>query len=138
VLFEEFLAAEIAVGRFKPALKPISAKALVHGHCHQKAFAVMDAVEKVLRQVPGLEVEVIESSCCGMAGHFGYQRETADVSLAMGELSLFPAVRKADADTIVVADGTSCRQQIAHGAGRQSVHVARVLAQSMGQSSPLL
>ncbi len=130
-LFEEFLAREIDAGRFTAKLGSIAAKALLHGHCHQKSFAVMGAVEKVLKRVPGLAVETVESSCCGMAGAFGYQSETIETSLAMGELSLLPAVRKADADTIVVADGTSCRQQIEHGAKRNAVHVARVLAQSM-------
>src|SRR5882762_4944540 len=111
-LFEEFLAREIDAGRFNPALAPIGANALLHGHCHQKAFDVMGPVQKVLARVPGLKVELIESSCCGMAGAFGYQKETIDVSLKMAELSLLPAVRKANADTILVADGTSCRHQI--------------------------
>ncbi|WP_164125643.1 heterodisulfide reductase-related iron-sulfur binding cluster, partial [Stenotrophomonas maltophilia] len=81
------------------------------------------AVEGTLRLVPGLAVETVESSCCGMAGAFGYHRDTIDVSLAMAELSLLPAVRKAGADAIIVADGTSCRHQIADGAGRQAIHV---------------
>jgi FAD/FMN-containing dehydrogenase/Fe-S oxidoreductase len=134
-LFEEFLAAESEAGRFAPKLSPVAGKALLHGHCHQKSFDAMGAVEKVLRLIPGLETSTVESSCCGMAGAFGYQKETFDISLKMGELSLLPAVRKAGAETIVVADGTSCRQQIAHGAGREAVHVARVLAKSMLESS---
>jgi Fe-S oxidoreductase len=85
-------------------------------------------VEEALRLIPGLQLEKIESSCCGMAGAFGYQAETADVSLAMGELSLLPAVRAAGADTVVVADGTSCRHQIADGTMREAVHVASLLA----------
>jgi Fe-S oxidoreductase len=91
----------------------------------------MSAVEEVLKLIPGLEVETVESSCCGMAGGFGYGADTIDASLAMGELSLLPAVRKAGPGTIVVADGTSCRQQIRDGAGREAVHVARVLAKSI-------
>ena len=87
----------------------------------------MGAVESALRLVPELAVETIESSCCGMAGSFGYHAETIDVSLAMGELSLLPAVRKAPADAIIVADGTSCRHQIQDGTGRGAIHVARVL-----------
>jgi Fe-S oxidoreductase len=87
----------------------------------------MGAVESVLWAVPGLEVEVVESSCCGMAGAFGYDPKTIDVSFAMGELSLFPALRKAAPDDIVVADGTSCRHQIHDGVGREAMHVARVL-----------
>jgi Fe-S oxidoreductase len=85
-------------------------------------------VQQALKLVPGLEVEMVESSCCGMAGSFGYGSDTVGVSLAMGELTLLPAVRKADADTIIVADGTSCREQIAHGTNREALHVARVLA----------
>ena len=110
--FEEFLAREAEAGRFAPNLGEIGARALVHGHCHQKSFDVMSDVERVLRLIPGLDVETVESSCCGMAGSFGYGADTIDVSRAMGELSLLPAVRKADADSIIVADGTSCRQQI--------------------------
>jgi Fe-S oxidoreductase len=130
-LFEEFLAQEIEAGRFAPALAPVAANALLHGHCHQKSFDVMGPVQKVLARVPGLKVNLVESSCCGMAGAFGYQKETIDVSLAMAELSLLPAVRKADGDTIIVADGTSCRHQIKDGAGRAAIHVAAVLAKSM-------
>jgi Fe-S oxidoreductase len=131
VLFEEFLAREAEAGRLRLALRPVARQALLHGHCHQKAFGAMGAVEAALKLVPGLHVETVESSCCGMAGSFGYGADTIDVSLAMGELSLLPAVRKAASDTLVVADGTSCRHQIHDGAGRQAIHVARVLAMSV-------
>ncbi|MBX9829593.1 MAG: FAD-binding protein [Xanthobacteraceae bacterium] len=129
--FEEFLSREAAAGRLNLPLKKVADRALVHGHCHQKAFDAFSPVETVLKLVPGLKVEPIESSCCGMAGSFGYSAETIDVSLAMGELSLLPAVRKADAATLIVADGTSCRHQIHDGAGREALHVARVLAMSL-------
>jgi FAD/FMN-containing dehydrogenase/Fe-S oxidoreductase len=129
--FEEFLANEAKAGRLNLPLKKIADRALVHGHCHQKAFDAFSPVETVLKLVPELKVETVESSCCGMAGSFGYDAETIDVSLAMGELSLLPAVRKADANTIVVADGTSCRHQIKDGAGREAIHVARVLARAL-------
>jgi Fe-S oxidoreductase len=131
VLFEEFLAREAEAGRLKLALRPVAKQALLHGHCHQKSFGAMGAVEAALKLVPGLQVETVDSSCCGMAGSFGYGADTIDVSLAMGELSLLPAVRKAAPDTLVVADGTSCRHQIHEGAGRQAIHVARVLAMSV-------
>jgi len=131
LLLEEFLAREHKAGRLALPLGRVADAALLHGHCHQKAFAAMGAVETVLRLVPGLAVETVDSSCCGMAGAFGYHAETIDVSLAMGELSLLPAVRKAAADTLVVADGTSCRHQIHDGAGRAALHVARVLAMSV-------
>jgi Fe-S oxidoreductase len=131
VTFEEFLARDAKAGRLNLPLKKVADRALVHGHCHQKAFDVFSPVEAVLRLIPGLTVEPIESSCCGMAGAFGYAADTIDVSKAMGELSLLPAVRQAGADTIIVADGTSCRHQIHDGTGREAIHVARVLAKSL-------
>jgi Fe-S oxidoreductase len=131
MLFEEFLLREVGAGRLALPLAPVGGRALLHGHCHQKSFAAMGAVEAALRLIPDLEVETIESSCCGMAGSFGYHAETIDVSLAMGELSLLPTVRKAAADVIVVADGTSCRHQIKDGTGREALHVARVLERSL-------
>ena len=130
-LFEEFIAREAKAGRLALELKAGPPKALLHGHCHQKSFGAMSPVQQALKLIPGLEVETVESSCCGMAGSFGYQIETLDASLAMGELTLLPAIRKAAPDTIVVADGTSCREQIAHGAGREALHVARVLAAAL-------
>jgi FAD/FMN-containing dehydrogenase/Fe-S oxidoreductase len=133
MLFEEFLAREAKAGRLDLPLAPIGSRALVHGHCHQKAFDAFAAVETVLRLVPGLGVETIESSCCGMAGSFGYAATTIDASLAMGELSLLPTVRQAPDDAIIVADGTSCRHQILDGTGRPALHVARVLAMSLAQ-----
>src|SRR5258706_12987193 len=115
VLFEEFLAAEAEAGRLNLKLKPIGEQALLHGHCHQKAFGAMSSVERALKLVPGLRLQTVESSCCGMAGRSGYEAEHYEVSMKMAEASLLPAVRAAPAGTIVVADGTSCRHQIAHG-----------------------
>ncbi|HET7158590.1 MAG TPA: heterodisulfide reductase-related iron-sulfur binding cluster, partial [Burkholderiales bacterium] len=127
-LFEEFIARELDAGRFKLPLKALPQKtALLHGHCHQKAFGAMPAVERVLKLVPDLKVETIEASCCGMAGSFGYDAQHYDVSMRMGELSLLPKVRQSGADTLIVADGTSCRHQIRDGAQRNAIHVARVL-----------
>jgi FAD/FMN-containing dehydrogenase/Fe-S oxidoreductase len=138
-LFEEFLVREKKAGRLSLSslnLKPIAQQqALLHGHCHQKAFAVMGSVEEVLSWIPGLKTSTIESSCCGMAGAFGYEVEHVDASIKMGELSLLPAVRKADAATLIVADGTSCRHQIADGAKRDAVHVARVLVDALADAS---
>jgi FAD/FMN-containing dehydrogenase/Fe-S oxidoreductase len=135
LLLEEYLARAAASGTLKLPLKPLARRALLHGHCHQKSFGAMGAVETTLKLVPELAVEPIESSCCGMAGSFGYGAKTIDVSLKMGELSLFPAVRKAADNDIIVADGTSCRQQIRDGTGRDAFHVARVLAMSLGQNA---
>ncbi|HEX3503821.1 MAG TPA: FAD-linked oxidase C-terminal domain-containing protein [Xanthobacteraceae bacterium] len=131
LLFEEFLAREAKAGKLKLPLKPLRKRALLHGHCHQKSFDVMGAVETTLRLIPDLDVERIESSCCGMAGAFGYHADTIDVSRAMGELSLLPAVRKAPNDAMIVADGISCRHQIHDGTGREAVHVARALAMAL-------
>ena len=131
-LFEEFLAAEDSAWRLELPLSPLPwRRALLHGHCHQKAFDAMDAVELTLGLVPGLEVETVESSCCGMAGAFGYESEHYDMSMKMGELSLLPAVRAAAADTVICADGTSCRRQIQDGTGRKALHTAQILGAAL-------
>ena len=127
-MFEEFVAREARAGRFALALKPAGRQILVHGHCHQKAFGTVPQVLEVLRLIPGAEPALIESSCCGMAGSFGYEAEHFEISMAMAELSLLPAIRNAP-EALIVADGTSCRHQIADGAGRQAWHVARLLCE---------
>ena len=132
VSLEEFIVREHAAGRFAPPLQPLAnGRALLHGHCHQKAFDAVGAVEQALRLVPDLVVETVTSSCCGMAGAFGYEAEHFDLSMKMGEAALLPAVRNASADAVIVADGTSCRHQIADGAGRTAVHVAKVLERAL-------
>jgi Fe-S oxidoreductase len=131
-LLEEFLAAEHGKGRLHLKLKPLPIKqALLHGHCHQKAFDVMSSVQQVLALIPDLELETIKSGCCGMAGAFGYDAKHYEISMKMGELNLLPAVRAADADTLIIADGTSCRNQIRDGTGREAMHVARVLEMAL-------
>jgi FAD/FMN-containing dehydrogenase/Fe-S oxidoreductase len=133
LMFEETLAQDLAGGVVTLTLPDAGGQvAHLHGHCHQKAFGVMGSVAAVLAQVPGLDVREIDSSCCGMAGAFGYQAETLAVSKAMGELSLLPAVRAAAPEDWIVADGTSCRSQIKDGTGRQALHVARVLDRVLG------
>lgn len=126
LLFEEFLAREAKAGRFAPRLKPAGQPILLHGHCHQKAFGAVPPILEVLRLIPEAKPELIESSCCGMAGSFGYEASHYEVSMQMAEAALLPAVRK-NPDAIVVADGTSCRHQIADGAQREAVHVAKLL-----------
>jgi Fe-S oxidoreductase len=145
VLFEEFLAAEHQAGRLTLKLNPLpQKKALLHGHCHQKAFGAMPQVAQVLGLIPELKVETVESSCCGMAGAFGYEAGHYDVSMKMAEASLLPAMRKTGADTLLVADGTSCRHQIHDGLNtreglspsvgqREAVHVAQVLARALSR-----
>jgi FAD/FMN-containing dehydrogenase/Fe-S oxidoreductase len=130
--FEEFLWGEHQRGELALSLNPISpANVLLHGHCHQKAFGVMGAVEGTLGLIPELKVKTLESSCCGMAGAFGFDAEHYDISMAMGELTLLPAVRAADDQAKIVADGVSCRQQIRDGTGKQAVHVVQVLADAL-------
>jgi Fe-S oxidoreductase len=132
MLFEEWLARESDGGRLRLPLQPIAAKkALLHGHCHQKAFEAMGAVRRALGLVPELAVETVESSCCGMAGTFGFEASHHEISMRMAEAALLPKVRAADPGTIIVADGTSCRHQIADGAGRAAVHVAKVLSEAL-------
>jgi Fe-S oxidoreductase len=133
-LFEEFLVREAAAGHLRLPLAPVAGKALVHGHCHQKSFGAFKPVEQALRLIPDLKVETIESSCCGMAGAFGYGADTYETSIEMAELSLLPAVRRADEATLIVADGTSCRHQIKDGTARGALHVARVLAMSLDRA----
>jgi FAD/FMN-containing dehydrogenase/Fe-S oxidoreductase len=135
-LIEEFLDRERAAERLQLDLRPLGGgvqRALVHGHCHQKAFGAMPAVQRVLALIPELSVEVIDSSCCGMAGTFGYEAEHFDASLQMAGLKLLPAVRAADEATILVADGVSCRHQIRDGAQRDAIHVVRVLAAALNR-----
>jgi len=134
LLFEEFLVREAEVGRLQLKLGAVGAKALVHGHCHQKSFGAFKPVEQALRLIPDLAVETVESSCCGMAGAFGYGADTYDASIQMAELSLLPAVRSADEATLIVADGTSCRHQIKDGTTREAIHVSRVLAMSLDRA----
>ena len=122
--------------RVRPRLslrEPDTDSAFIHGHCHQKAFGAFDATPRVLDWIPGLQTNVIKSGCCGMAGSFGYEAEHYELSMKMAELDLLPAVRAAPKDALLVADGTSCRSQIAHGSGREAVHAAVVLAGALGR-----
>lgn len=136
-LLEELLAGDRkALGKLQASLKSLGGRQLVvHGHCHQKSLGAFEATERVLGLIPGASVATVESSCCGMAGAFGYQAEHYRWSLAMSELSLLPAVREAPADAWIVTDGTSCRRQIADGTGRQAWHATRVLAASLSAVS---
>jgi len=130
-LFEEFLMREGNKG-LKLDLKAIpGGKAVVHGHCHQKAFGAMKSVKKVLGWIPEFEFEIVDASCCGMSGSFGLEAEHYDASVKMGELALLPAVRAAADDALIVADGFSCRHQIKDGSGREAIHVAVLLARAL-------
>jgi FAD/FMN-containing dehydrogenase/Fe-S oxidoreductase len=132
-MFEEYIADQKDNPAFNLPLKSPANKVILHGHCHQKAMGVMPAIEQVLDLLPDTVVEKIETSCCGMAGSFGYGAETYETSLKMGELELLPAVRGANADAIIVADGTSCRHQIGDTTEREAIHVARLLEMALKQ-----
>jgi FAD/FMN-containing dehydrogenase/Fe-S oxidoreductase len=132
LMLEEFLVQEQEKGSLEIDFSPMNRKALIHGHCHQKAFGGMGAVQLALGLIPELKVELIDSSCCGMAGSFGYEVNHYDISMAMAELDLLPAIRNTDDQTLIVADGTSCRHQIKDGVGREAKHVARILEMALG------
>jgi len=127
-LFEEFVDGERNAGRFELKLAPMEGRsALLHGHCHQKAFDAIGAAAKALQLIPGLTVETFDSTCCGMAGSFGYEAEHYEMSLKIGELGVLPKMRAAPAETLLAANGTSCRHQIADTVGREARHVVRIL-----------
>ncbi|HMK90917.1 MAG TPA: hypothetical protein VK446_14945 [Methylocystis sp.] len=131
-LLEEFLARERQNKGLRLDLAPLNApRALVHGHCHQKAFGAMKAMRKVLGWIPGFSYEVVETSCCGMAGSFGLEAEHYEASMRMAELALLPAARAAATDAPLIANGFSCRHQIAHGAGRRARHIALLLRDAL-------
>ncbi len=112
-------------------LKPLEAEAHIHGHCHQKAFGAFPAAVATLTRIPGLKVVPITSSCCGMAGAFGYERKNLEASKAMAELSLLPHIRKQNADAFIIADGTSCRHQIGDLGRREAIHSIRLLERAL-------
>jgi Fe-S oxidoreductase len=127
-LLEEFVDSERTAGRFELMVTPMEGRtALLHGHCHQKAFATVGAAVKALQLIPGLTVETFDSTCCGMAGSFGYEAEHYEMSLKIGELGVLPKIRAAPPDTLLAANGTSCRHQIADATGREARHLVRIL-----------
>ncbi len=131
-LIEEFLAGEGAEAFAQLRFSPGEGRTLwLHGHCHQKAFNTLGAVTSVLSNLPGTQVKQIASSCCGMAGSFGYQKETQAASIAMAELSLLPALKGTEPKDLVVADGFSCRHQISDLSDKNPLHVIRVLAEAL-------
>ncbi len=135
LLIEELLEHDLAANRITLSLhNPGARVAHLHGHCHQKALDAFSATEKLLRRIPGVETRTIDSACCGMAGAFGYDAAHIGVSKAMAELSLFPALRQADTDHLIVAGGTSCRHQIADGLSRDAVHIVHVLDKSIADN----
>ncbi len=132
-MLEEYIADQADNPGFELALESPASRILLHGHCHQKALGVMSSIQKTLALLPDTEVEIVETSCCGMAGAFGYGVETHEISRKMGELDLLPAVRAADAGTLIVTDGTSCRHQISDTTQRTPIHIARLLEIALKQ-----
>ena len=127
-LIEEFIQQEITLGNITPEQFTIETKTIkFHGHCHQKALASVDPSAWIVSLPENYTVEIIPSGCCGMAGSFGYEAEHYDISMQVGEDVLFPAVRAAKDDTIIVAIGTSCRHQIKDGTGKSGKHLVEVL-----------
>lgn len=132
LLFEEFIAKEAEKGNIdSTAFTSEERKILIHGHCQQKAVASTDPTKRMLSLPANYTVEEIPSGCCGMAGSFGYEREHYDLSMKIGEMVLFPAVRNAEAETIVSAPGTSCRHQIKDGTGKKALHPVEVLYEAL-------
>jgi glycerol-3-phosphate dehydrogenase subunit C len=133
ILFEEFIAKEIAAKRFALEFKSLNTDSqplLVHGHCHQKAVGAMKSMRKVLKLIPDLKFELVESTCCGMAGSFGIEKEHAEVAMQMAEQSLLPALRQ-QPRARVLANGFSCRHQIKEGVNRDAKHLALLLKEAM-------
>jgi len=128
LMIDEFLASEITAGKIDRELfTKKTGKIKLHGHCQQKAIASTDATKKILAFPQNYQVEEIKSGCCGMAGSFGYEKEHYDISMKIGEMVLFPEVRKSETDTIIAAPGTSCREHIQHGTGRIVKHPVEIL-----------
>ncbi|WP_138935305.1 FAD-binding and (Fe-S)-binding domain-containing protein [Roseovarius arcticus] len=132
-MLEEYIADQDGNPDFNLPLGSPAPKILLHGHCHQKAMDVMSSIQKTLSRLPDTEIETIETSCCGMAGSFGYGVDTHEISRKMAEADLAPAVRAADPSTLIVADGTSCRHQVGDTTGRKPIHVARLLEMALKQ-----
>jgi len=109
----------------------LSRKVLLHGHCHQKALMQTNDEESLLRRM-GADLQSIDSGCCGMAGPFGFEKDKYAVSQAVGERVLLPAVRQTPAETLIVSDGFSCREQILQATGRQAIHLAEAIQLAMG------
>ena len=129
MLIEEFLLHHLETkGEIKFTNPPDNKEALFHGHCHQKALVGTSPAMKLLKKIPGLTTSEINSGCCGMAGSFGFDKDHFDISMDIGEMTLFPKIRKESEDVMIISEGVSCRQQIQEGTKRDSKHVVQVIA----------
>jgi Fe-S oxidoreductase len=138
-LAEQTLTLSELLEQHAPDYRPprLARKAIVHGHCHHKSLWKMSAEESLLRKM-GLDFEVLDSGCCGMAGSFGFERDKYEISMKIGELVLLPATRKASPETLLIADGFSCREQIQMGAARQALHLAEVMQLALRQQQHIV
>ncbi len=125
---EEYLCRRLDAGEWQPRFLTVQRPVVLHGHCHQKSLVGSGPSLRLLKLPPGYAAEEVDSGCCGMAGAFGYEKEHYEISLQIGEMRLFPAIRRAPPETLIVASGTSCRQQILHATGRKALHLAEALA----------
>jgi len=128
-LVEELLVEAIDAGALH--LRPGPRRIVFHGHCHQKALAGTAATVELLRRIPGADVVELDAGCCGMAGSFGFEQEHYDLSMQIGETRLFPALRGEEPATLLAATGVSCRQQIAHGVGREARHPVQIVRDAL-------
>lgn len=132
LLYDEFIVSEIEAGRIKPTdFRKWNVEVYLHGHCHQKSLASVEKSKEMLEFVPGMTVHKIDSGCCGMAGAFGYQKENYEVSMAVGEETLFPTVRAASPESLIAAPGVSCRRQILDGTGRTAYHPVTIMRMAL-------
>jgi FAD/FMN-containing dehydrogenase/Fe-S oxidoreductase len=133
LLLEEYLSLRLDAGAWQPRYAPTPRSVLLHGHCHQKSLVGTGPSLRLLKLPPGFTAEEVDVGCCGMAGAFGYEKEHYQTSQQIGEMRLFPAIRNAPADALIVASGTSCRQQILHATGRKALHLAEALAGALAE-----
>jgi Fe-S oxidoreductase len=131
VLFEEFVADLASRGELHVTFSEEEKTILLHGHCHEKALVGTEISRSILQLPPNYHVQEIDSACCGMAGAFGYEVEHLEISMAMGELRLFPTIRQAETTAVIAASGFSCRSQIKHGTGREALHPAQILRRAL-------
>jgi Fe-S oxidoreductase len=125
---EEYLCRRLDDRDWQPQFSSTPRSVLLHGHCHQKSLVGSGPSLRLLRMPPGFTAEEVDAGCCGMAGAFGYEKEHYEISMQIGEMRLFPAIRQSPPDAWIVASGTSCRQQILHATGRKAIHLAEALA----------
>ena len=134
MLFEDYVEHACQSGSLKLELKPGPSEVLLHGHCHQKAMGLMPPARALLARIPGSKVVDLDAGCCGMAGSFGYSKEHYEISKQIGERKLLPAARTMTSGSVLVAPGTSCREQVKHFTGVTALHPAQLLQSLLSRS----